>query len=118
MAHNIPVPIEKVRHIRRPSLQADAYIKCFPDGRVEYKLNLMHVEPGEIYKISVQAIFLRNRRETGLSRQAVFYTNKTTVEGVPPGNFPYTGRSIPSDSAIHGVDDFEPSGGASRVKNI
>lgn len=118
MGHSIPVPITKIHPIRNKEISADAHVTCFPTGRVEYKLDIIHVKPGEVFKITVQAMFKKGGKEKNLSRMATFYTNKSTVSGVSPGIVPYTGSCIPSDSAIWGVDDFEPTGGAHKLRHL
>lgn len=115
--HKIPIPITKTHQIRSIDIDADIKVSCFPSGQVEYALDLLRLTPGQLFKINVQAIFYRRKKTVGLSRQATFYSDNPVVEGVPPGERPYTGRTYPSDSAIYGVDDFDPTGGATRARH-
>lgn len=115
MTHNIPLPVRKTHLIRSVDFEANASISCFPNGRVDYGVEILRCAPGRVFQIYVQASFLRGGKRAGLSRQAIFYSNKPTVEGIPPGDAPYTGKSFPSDSAIYGVDNFTPMGGAKRL---
>jgi hypothetical protein len=115
--HKIRVPQRKTKEIREKGIDADASVTCFPNDYVEYELDILRVTPGEVYKVEVQAIFYCNGAEKGLSRKATFYSNRPAVVGVPStGN--YSGRSMPSSGAIYGVDDFEPTGGASWLKHL
>ncbi|MEI9887276.1 MAG: hypothetical protein WDN08_12380 [Rhizomicrobium sp.] len=117
MSHRIAVPRKKTKKIRQRGIDADASVTCFPNDYVEYDLNILRVAPGEVYKIEMQAIFYSNGAERGISRKATFYSNKPAVVGVPSTG-PYSGHSMPSTAAVHDVDDFEPTGGASWMRHM
>lgn len=118
MSHRIGTPIEKKVEFRHPEIEADGYVRCFPNGWVQYRLDILRSSPGSVYRFNLQAVFLRKGRQTNASQQAVFYSNSDYVRGIPQGDKAYTGKTQPSPEALTGVDDFTVNGGVSRQRHL
>ena len=108
MPHSMPPGgIPKSKPVHNMHISGQATIRCFPNERVEYALNLERITPGARYRVDVFAIFKVKGKETNLSQKASFFIYKQGVEGVPSGPATRTGISYPSEGAFYNVDDFE-----------
>jgi len=116
MGHKILEPVCKTKRHSNHLVEVEVTICCFPNGRVEYFAKFLRVSPSVRFQVEVAAIFKVGGKVTNRSRKATFFSYRDTVAGVAPGPVAHSGYSLPSASQIHGVDDFELSGGILQAR--